>query len=129
MNQDIGPSPQQQKRLIFKNHLRRGVGMVMIVNLIIITITSILKMPQLYDALIPLYKIVSFPLLSYIHDYCGLLFVVVTLVHILLSWGRLQFLMKRRYVRHVIMPHHSEPIQHLHTEQSKIEQNQIRSYL
>lgn len=93
-------TPDHDSILQRKNRLRLYVDIVMLFSLVITALLGIIKMPFLYDPLMPFFQIVNFTMLSYIHDISGGLLIIAIGYHINLSWRRFTFLLKKTRPAH-----------------------------
>jgi len=81
------------------NKVRLVADVVMIASFILMFFTSIAKFPipsSWFDYLEAhgLFSLVTFSLLSYIHDFSGVVFIIALFTHLWLNWKRLQWLIK-----------------------------------
>ena len=96
------PAMTQEERLAKTaktNKVRLAVDFVMIGALVLMVISSTIKFPlptSWFDYLQDsgIFKFVSFTLVSYIHDFSGVVFIVALFIHLWLNWKRLQWLIK-----------------------------------
>lgn len=93
-------TPDQDTILQRKNRRRLYVDIVMLFSLAINALLGIIKMPFLYDPLMPFFQIVNFTMLSYVHDISGGLLIIAVGYHIILSWKRFTFLLKKAKPAH-----------------------------
>lgn len=93
-------TPDQDAILQRKNRRRLYVDIVMLFSLAVNALLGIIKMPFLYDPLMPFFQIVNFTMLSYVHDISGGLLIIAVGYHIILNWKRFKFLLKKAKPTH-----------------------------
>ncbi len=97
----VPPMTQAQKlaQTARTNKIRLIVDAIMILCALFLILTSIVKMPfpiAWYDFLAEkgVFEKFSFTFLAYLHDTAGILFLVGLVVHLVLNWKRLTWLIK-----------------------------------
>ncbi len=65
----------------------------LLISGLIVMITGILKLPELN--FLQLYKLINFPMMSFVHDWSGVLFTFLVIIHLILHWNWLVCMTKK----------------------------------
>jgi len=95
---------QEQKlaRTAFVNKIRLIVDAFMILTGILLFVTSIVKLPfpeTWFEKLqnLGIFNLLSYSVLSYVHDIGGLFFLFCLFIHLYLNWKRLSWLIRAAF--------------------------------
>lgn len=67
----------------------------LLISGLVVMITGIIKLPELN--FLQLYKLINFPTMSFVHDWSGVIFTILVIVHLFLHWNWILCMTKKLF--------------------------------